>query len=376
MKNIPYGRQSVDEHDIAAVVEVLKSDYLTTGPKVAEFEKAVCGYTGAAHAVAVNSGTSALDIAVGALGLPAGSEIITTPLSFAASANCALYNGCTPVFADIERKTHNIDPAQIRKKITPRTKAIVYVDYAGQPCDIDALKEIAKEHKLFLIEDAAHSLGAEYKGKKVGAFADMTCFSFHPVKHITTGEGGAVTTQSGECATRLRMLRNHGIDKAPSERASYKYDMLMLGRNYRITDFQCALGISQMGKIEENVLRRNAIAALYAKELAGVKGVELPFVSQGVRHAWHLYTVLVDAKKRDAVFEGMRKRGIGVNVHYIPTYKFSYYRKLGFDASGKDYPVTEEVYSRLLSLPMYYGLGDEDVKKVVGALKESIGEVE
>lgn len=374
MKNIPYGRQSIDEADIAAVVDVLKSDYLTTGPKVAEFEKAFCSYTGAKHAFAVNSGTAALDIAVGALELPAGSEIITSPLSFVASANCALYNGCKPVFADIDRKTYNIDPAQVEKKITPKTKAIVYVDYAGQPCRIDALKEIAEKHNLKLIEDAAHALGAEYKGKRVGTIADITCFSFHPVKHITTGEGGAVTTQDDALANKLRMLRNHGIDKTPSERSTYLYDMKMLGKNYRITDFQCALGISQMRKMDAMLERRQEIAKLYAKEFSGVAGVEVPFVSSDVKHAYHLYTVLVDAGKRDKVFEGMRKKGIGVNVHYIPSYKFSYYKKMGFDEKGKGYPVTEEVYSRLISLPMYFGLEDGDVKRVVSALKESIEE--
>ena len=352
--------------------KALKSDYLTTGPRVQEFESALCKYTGAAHAAAVNSGTSALDIAVAALGLPAGSEIITTPFTFVASANCALYNNCKPVFADIDAKTYNIDPDAVKKKITKKTKAIVYVDYAGQPCKIDELKEIAGEHSLALIEDAAHALGAEYNGRRIGTSADMTCFSFHPVKHITTGEGGAVTTQDEKLAGILRMLRSHGIDKTPSQRASYEYDMKMLGRNYRITDFQCALGTSQLSRMAGNLKRREEIAGLYAKELAE-EPLTLPYVARNVRHAWHLYTVLLDKGiSRDAVFESMRKRGIGVNVHYIPSYRFSYYQKMGYGASKKECPVTEDVYSRTLTLPMFHGLKDGEVHAVVSALKESI----
>lgn len=371
-KAIPYGKQSISEDDVNAVAGVLRSDYLTTGPKVGEFEAALCRYTGAANAVAVNSGTSALDIAVAALGLPSGSEIITTPFTFVASANCALYSGCKPVFADIDAKTYNLDPDAVRKKITKKTKAIVYVDYAGQPCEIDELKEIADTHGLALIEDAAHSLGAEYKGKKVGAFADMTCFSFHPVKHITTGEGGAVTTQDSALAGKLRMLRNHGIDKTPSERATYLYDMKMLGRNYRITDFQCALGISQLTRMGENLKRRQEIAVQYGKLLEGMP-VTLPYVSPDVKHAWHLYVVLLEKGiGRDTVFTGMKKRGIGVNVHYIPPYKFTYYQKLGYGKS--ECPVTEDVYSRALTLPMYHAMGDDDVLAVAKALQESIGE--
>lgn len=373
-KTIPYGKQTITDEDVKAVADVLRSEYLTTGPKVGEFEAALCKYTGAKHAVAVNSGTSALDIAVAALELPAGSEIITTPFTFVASANCALYNNCKPVFADIDSRTYNIDPDAIKKKITKKTRAIVYVDYAGQPCEIDELREIAGKHSLALIEDAAHSLGAEYKGKRVGTFADMTCFSFHPVKHITTGEGGAVTTQSDELASKLRMLRSHGIDKTPQERATYLYDMKMLGRNYRITDFQCALGISQLKKIADNLKQRENVAQLYGKLLAGMP-VTLPYVSPEVRHAWHLYVVLLDKGiDRDKVFTGMKKHGIGVNVHYVPSYKFTYYQMLGFGASEKECAVTEDIYSRALTLPMYHGLKDDEVKQIATALKESIKE--
>ncbi len=254
---IPYGRQSIDEDDIEAVAEVLKSDFITTGPKVGEFERSLCRYTGAKYAVAVNSGTSALDIAIQALQMPPGSEIITTPLTFAADANAALYNGCSPVFADISPDTRNIDPADIRRRITKKTKAINFVDYAGHPCEVDEIREIAREHGLYTIDDACHALGAEYKGKKVGSMADMTILSFHPVKHITTGEGGAILTEDKALYDRLKLLRTHGIDRSKETqfgpKAGWAYDMVMLGRNYRITDFQCVLGLSQLKKLDRFV---------------------------------------------------------------------------------------------------------------------------
>jgi UDP-4-amino-4,6-dideoxy-N-acetyl-beta-L-altrosamine transaminase len=370
-ERIPYGRQDISDDDVDAVVEVLRSDRLTTGSKVAEFEKAISDYVSAKHCAAVNSGTSALDIAVASLGLPAGSEIITTPFTFAASSNCILYNNCKPVFADIDPKTYNIDPAQIRKKITSKTKAIIYVDYAGQPCDIKEIKEIAEERGLALIEDACHALGAEYGGKKVGTFADMTVFSFHPVKHITTGEGGAVTTENEELHHKLTLLRNHGIDKTPGERTGYAYDMKMLGRNYRITDFQCALGISQLKRIGGFLRSREKIAKIYNEEFSKLKEVTTPHVRKGVRHAWHLYTILLDKKiGRDRFFECMKGRGIGVNVHYIPIYKFTYYKQFGIRADG--YPVTEDVYSRAITLPLFPKMGDGDVERVMDAVKGCI----
>jgi UDP-4-amino-4,6-dideoxy-N-acetyl-beta-L-altrosamine transaminase len=375
--DLPYGRQFIDDDDINAVVATLKSDWLTTGPKVDEFEKAISAYTGAKQAIAVNSGTSALDIAVAALELPAGSEVITTPFTFVASANCAVYNNCRPVFADIDPRTYNIDPEQVRRKITKKTKAIIYVDYAGQPCDIRALREIADARGLSLIEDAAHALGAKYEGKRVGTFADMTTFSFHPVKHITTGEGGAVTTENDALAEKLRMLRTHGIDKGARERfgpdAGYAYDMKMLGHNYRITDIQCALGISQMKKLDRFITARKELAAAYGRELAKMP-LTVPYVAPNVESAWHLYTILLEkGSNRDRVFGAMRKKGIGVNVHYIPAYKFSYYRK-NFPANDADYPATENIFSRILTLPLFYGMKESDVERVAKALGESINE--
>lgn len=369
---LPYGLHQIDESDIEAVNVVLRSDWLTTGPKVAGFEKALGDYTGARHVVAVNSGTSGLDIAVGALNLPAGSEIITTPFTFVASSNAILYNNCKPVLADIDPKTYIIDPEQVRKKITPKTKAIIFVDYAGQPAEIEAMQAIAQEHKLALIEDAAHSLGAEYRGRRIGTQADMTVFSFHPVKHITTGEGGAVATENDGYHARLRALRNHGIDKTPGERAGYQYDMQYLGRNYRITDFQCALGISQLQKLPRFLERREELVRLYQEALSGIPGLGLPYVRPEVRPAWHLYTILLDPRySRDRVFQKMREAGIGVNVHYIPFYRFTYYRQ-HFNLRPEDYPVTENIFSRILTLPLHPRMENGDIARVADALKSSL----
>ncbi len=379
MNFIPYGQQWLDDEDIEAVREVLRSDWITTGPKVEEFEKKLASYVNTKHAVAVNSGTSALDMAVAALNLAPGSEVITTPFTFVASSNCLLYNNLKPVFADIDPKTFNIDPNQIREKISSKTRAILYVDYAGQPCNIDKIKEMAEKHDLHLIEDAAHAIGAEYKGKKIGSFADMTVFSFHPVKHITTGEGGAVTTDDDKLTEKLKMLRNHGMDKSVKERfgsnAGYSYDVKMLGRNYRITDFQCALGISQLKKLERFLKRREEIVRGYNEEFAKMEEITTPHVETDVRHVWHLYTVLLDKNlDRNLFFAKMRKKKIGVNVHYIPVYKFSYYKE-HFALNEKDYPVTEEIYPHIITLPMFSKMKNEHVERVVGAVKQTLEEM-
>lgn len=378
-KFLPYGRQSIDNEDINEVVEVLKSDWLTTGPKVSEFEEQFCKYIGCNYAVAVNSGTSALDIAVASLELEKGSEVITTPFTFVATANCILYNGIKPVFADITHDTYNINPEEIKKKITPRTKAIIYVDYAGQPCDIDEIREIAQDNNINLIEDAAHACGAEYKGRKVGNFADLTEFSFHPVKHITTGEGGMITTDNKELYEKLKLLRNHGIDRDAIARfgkdASYAYDMKMLGRNYRITDFQCALGMSQLKKLDKFIERRQEIVKMYNEEFKSIEEVTIPYVKPEVKHAWHIYTILIDKNiDRDKFFNLMKSKGIGVNVHYIPTYKFSYYKK-NFDFNDKDFPVTESVFKRIITLPLFPSMSDKDVCEVITAVKNTIKEL-
>lgn len=371
---IPYGHQSIDEQDIDSVVSVLKSDWLTTGPKVPEFEKAIANYIDSRYAVVVNSGTSALDIAVQVLDLPKKTEVVTTPFSFAATCNSLLYHNLTPIFADIERESRNIDPDQIRKKITPRTKAIIFVDYAGQPCRIEEIREIADEFDLRLIEDACHAFGASYRGKKIGSFADMTVFSFHPVKPITTGEGGAIVTNNEDYAKKLRLLRNHGIDKESREQfgsdVEWAYDMLELGRNYRMTDIQAALGISQLKKISSFIAKRNELANQYNELLETLPFLEIPSKTDDVVHGWHLYTILLKNVDRNRFFTYMKKNNIGVNVHYIPIYLLNYYqKKISFKRS--DYPVTEDVFKRIITLPLYPALKEQDIHSIVNLIKRA-----
>ena len=372
MNFIPYGHQWIGEEDVEEVVKVLKSECITTGPKIEEFETTLSRYIGCGYAIAVNSGTSALDIAVQTLNLPKSYEVITTPFTFVATSNAVLYNNLKPVFADIEKETRNINPDEIRKKITDRTKAIIYMDYAGHPCDIEEIKEIADEHDLYLIEDACHAIGAEYKGKKVGNFADMTVFSFHPVKHITTGEGGAVVTNNEEFYERLKMLRNHGIDQDTRNRygpnAGWAYDLKVPGRNYRISDFQSALGISQLKKLDAFLVRREEIVRIYNEAFEAVPEIEVPIVKPYVKPAWHIYTVLLNSMNRDAFFRTMRERNVGVNVHYIPIYRFSYYKE-HFNSNPEDFPVTEGVFNRIITLPLFPKMNDGAVVDVINVVK-------
>ena len=369
MDFLPYGTQWIDDDDISEVVKVLRSDWITTGPKIKEFEDALCSYIGCRYCMVVNSGTSALDIAVQSLELPKGSEVITTPFTFVATSNAIIYNDLKPMFADICSDTFNIDPEDVRRKIKKDTKAIIYVDYAGQPCDIKALRDIADEFDLYLIEDACHAIGAEYEGRKVGNFADLTIFSFHPVKHMTTGEGGAVTTDDEELYKRLSLLRSHGIDKDAQDRygpdASWAYDMKYLGRNYRITDFQAALGISQLKKLDIFIDKRNELASRYNELLGDVDIVTLPVTKDNVRHAWHLYTILLDKSiDRDEFFKYMRNANIGVNLHYIPVYRHSYYVN-NFYFEPEEFPVTEDVFKRIITLPLYPKMELEQLEYVV-----------
>jgi UDP-4-amino-4,6-dideoxy-N-acetyl-beta-L-altrosamine transaminase len=373
---LPYALQWIDDDDIEAVVKVLKSDWITTGPKIAEFEKTICSYVECRYGVAVSSGTAALDIAMASLSINDG-EVITTPFTFAATANAILFNHLKPVFADIQKDTMTISPESIRKKVTRKTKAIIYVDFAGQPCDIKEIREIADENDLYLVEDAAHALGAEYNGKKVSGFADITEFSFHPVKHITTGEGGMCVTDNEEFAKKMTLLRNHGIDKSSQSRygpeANWAYDQIYLSRNYRMTDFQAALGISQLKKIESFIDRRTEIAEKYNEAFKNIKKITIPQVRPWVRHVWHLYTVLLNGVDRNLFFSKMRSKNIGVNVHYIPVYRHTYYRNLGFNS--KDYPVTEHVFNSIVTLPLFPKMEDKDVSDVIEAVKESIAEL-
>lgn len=369
---IPYGRQSVDEDDIAAVAEVLRSDFLTTGPAIGSFEAALADVTGAPHVVAVNSGTAALHAMYFAADIGPGDEIITTPLTFAATGNAALYLGATVRFADVDRDTGNLDPAAVEPLLGPRTRAVVAVDYGGQPADYGALRDIIGARPITLLADAAHSLGATDRGRPVGTLADASTLSFHPVKPITTAEGGAVLTANPELASRAAQFRTHGItrDRAELEHdeGPWYYEQHDLGFNYRLSDLQAALGHSQLRRLGEFLARRRAIAGRYDQELGDVEGLELPTVRDGVEPGWHLYVVMVrDASRRRAFFDRLRELGIGVQVHYIPVYRHPYYRKL--DASFSVCPVAEDRYARSVSLPIYPRLADDDLGGVIDRIQ-------
>ena len=377
-KLLPYGRQSLDEQDIQAVVEVLRSDWLTTGPKVGEFEERFSERVGAKHGVSFSSGTAALHAAAFAAGLGPGDEAITTPMTFCATANCVLYQGAKPVFADVCPDTLNLDPEQVAGKISPHTTAIIAVDYAGHPADLDELRTLAAQHKLVLIEDACHALGAEYRGRRIGGIADMTVFSFHPVKHLTTGEGGMVTTNDTTLAETMRRFRNHGISSEARQRqesGQWFYEMVLLGFNYRLTDFACALGISQLDKLEPNLTRRREIAGHYTKAFQGLSAIEVPAVRDGVDPAWHLYSIRLKQEAlsggRAEIFRALRAENIGVGVHYIPVHKHPYYRDR-FAYQGGEYPVAEDAYERLISLPMFHSMTAQDVEDVVHALHKVV----
>jgi perosamine synthetase len=377
MSAIPYGRQWVTEEDIKAVSDVLRSDWLTTGPKVEEFEEAFAAKVGSRYAVALSSGTAALHAAALAACIGPEDEVITTPMTFAATANCVLYQGGRPVFSDVEPETLLVDASKIEEKITPKTKAIIAVDYAGQPCDYDELKSIAKRHNLTLIADACHALGATYKGRNVGTLADMTVFSFHPVKHITTGEGGMVTTDNPELAKRVRVFRNHGITSDHRERercGSWFYEMVDLGYNYRLPDINCALGLSQLKRLDQNVSRRRELAALYNKAFSKIEAVRPLTQKADRKSSWHLYVVKLDLSKiratRKDVFSSLRDEGIGVNVHYIPVYWHPYYQKLGYKKGLC--PVAEKAYEEIVTLPLFCAMSDSDAAQVVSAVKKTL----
>lgn len=365
---LPYGRQQVDEDDIAAVVEVLRSDWLTTGPMVDRFERAVADYVGAKYAVAVSSGTAALHAAIFAIGVGPGDEVILPPMTFVATANAVVYQGGTPVFVDVEADTLLIDPTLIEEKITPRTKAIIAVDYAGQPCDYDALRVIADHHGLILVADACHSLGAVYKGRKVGTLADLTVFSFHPVKPITTGEGGMVVTDNEEWAERMRHFRNHGIDvdhRKRVEQVSWRYMMTELGYNYRLSDMQCALGLNQLKKLPESIKRRQMLATDYDHLLVELPKVETLRRVSDRTHGYHLYVIKL--AEREKAFRSLRHKGVGCNVHYNLVHLQPYYR-LKFGTGEGDCPISELVAEQILSLPIFSSMKKEDVTHVVSCL--------
>ena len=372
---LPYSKHVIEEADIEAVAEILRSDWLTTGPAVDRFEQAFAELTGAKHAVAFSSATAGLHAAAAAAGLKPGDEAITSPITFCATANCVLYQGARVKFADVRADTLNIDPKALERSITPRTKAILPVDYAGHPADLDEIMQLAEKHGLTVIEDAAHAIGATYRKRAIGSISHMTVFSFHPVKHITTGEGGMVTTNDASFAEALRRFRTHGVIRDPERVAKepWHYDMADLGWNYRISDIACALGASQLKRLEANLKRREAIAMTYAQRLANLPGLRLPQASPDVRAVWHLYPVRVDAAEfstdREAVFRALQAEGIGVQVHYIPVHFHSYYRKT-FGHGPGDFPIAEKAYSQLISLPLFHGMSDADAEDVIAAVEK------
>lgn len=378
-KKIEYGHQYIDEDDIQAVEEVLKSDFLTCGPKINEAEDKLCKITGAKHAVLVSNGTAALHATCFAAGIGPGDEVITTPITFAASANCALYCGGKPVFADINSETYNIDSHSIEKCITEKTKAVVAVDFTGQAVELDRIRDICDRHNLILIEDAAHALGTKYKGRLVGSIADMTEFSFHPVKTCTAGEGGAITTNDDELYKKLLLFRTHGITRVDewmdkSSEGGWYYQQVDLGYNYRITDMQAALLSSQLDKLGHFAKRRKELVKRYDEAFREIPEIivqkEIP-ESDTVRH---LYIIQLDLERltcsRKEVYDALQAEGVGVNVHYIPVYSFPYYQNLGYKMGIC--PNAEHLYERIISIPLFYSMTDEDQEKVIAAVKKVI----
>lgn len=373
---LAYGQQWLDEEDIQSVVETLRQPFITQGPKIEEFEEKIASYVGVKHAVAFCNGTAALHAACFAAGLGAGDEVITTPITFVASANAALYVGAKPVFADIDPKTYNLSPESVEKLITPRTKAIIGVDFTGQPAEWQALREIADRYGLVLIDDAAHALGATYKGVKVGGLADLTMFSFHPVKPVTTAEGGVIVTNSEAYARKLRQFRSHGIvyhrEEMTRDEGPWYYEMHELGMNYRLTDIQAALGISQLKKLDFFLERRRKWAKFYNQEFSKLEEVVTPYQLEGTNSGWHLYMLRLRLDRltvsRRQVFEALRAENIGVHVHYIPVYWHPYYQRLGYQRGLC--PEAEKWYEEALTLPLFAKMDESDVASVVEAVKK------
>lgn len=376
---ISYGRQCIEEDDIQAVTDVLKSDYLTCGPKVDELEQALCDYTGAKYAVAVSNGTAALHCACIAAGIGPGDEVITTPVTFAASANCVLYCGATPVFADIDPDTYNISPKSIREHITEKTKAVVAVDFTGQVVEIEEIRKICDEYHLLFIEDAAHSIGSSYNGKMVGSLADITTFSFHPVKTVTGGEGGAVLTSRKDLYDKIYLAHVHGITHDAGQMTEehpegWYYEQVSLGYNYRLTDFQSALVLSQLGKIERFKARRKQIVNRYNEAFAGIPQLivqkEIP-QSDTCRHLYILRLALDRLKcGRREFFNALAAENVQPQVHYVPVYWFPHYQKLGYRKGCC--PVAEMVYEGIMSIPLYPAMTDQDVEDVIRAVRKVV----
>lgn len=375
---LPYGKQWIDDKDIQAVVDVLKSDYLTTGPTTSRFEREIAKVVDVKYAVAFANGTAALHGACFAAGIQENDEVITTPLTFVASANCVLYQGGKPVFADIDPNTYNISPQSVRTLITEKTKAIIPVDFTGQPADLDEIVTIAKENNLVVIEDAAHALGATYKRRRIGSISDMTMFSFHPVKHITTGEGGVITTNNEDYYEKLIQFRSHGIirnvSKLIENQGPWYYEMQFLGFNYRMTDIQAALGLSQLNKLKRFIEIRKQYVEMYNEAFQHIHGITIPFQSEESNSSWHLYIIRLNLERlsvgRKDIFEAMMKENIGVNVHYIPVHLQPYYKKLGYKKGIC--PNAEKLYEEIITLPLYPAMTVRDVKDVIQAVQKVI----
>jgi perosamine synthetase len=375
---LPYGRQQVDEADIEAIVQVLRGDWLTTGPNIVKFEQAFADFTRVKEAVAVSNGTAALHAAMVALDIGPGDEVIVPPMTFAATANCVLFQGGMPIFADVDPETLLLNPAKVEARITSRTKAIISVDYAGQPCDYAALQTLAEQHGLALVDDACHALGGSYRERPVGSLADLSTFSLHPVKPITTGEGGVITTNNPELARRMRLFRNHGITSDHRQReaqGSWFYEMVELGFNYRLTDFQCVLGLSQLSKLAGWVTRRQEIAQQYDAAFADMPAIQPLHVRPEVSHAYHLYMIKLDLTQlqvtRAEIFKALRAEGIGVNVHYIPIHLHPFYRRRLGVGPG-DCPVAEAAYEQLITLPIFPAMRNKDIDDVITACHKVI----
>lgn len=377
---IHYGRQWIGEDDIRAVADALRDPLITCGPKVAELERELCRYTGAGYAVAVSNGTAALHCACIAAGIGPGDEVITTPMTFAASANCVLYCGGTPVFADIDRDTYNIDPESIRGKITEKTKAVIAVDFTGQPVESDEIRKICDEHGLVFIVDAAHSIGSAYNGKMVGSIADITTFSFHPVKTITGGEGGAVLTNDKELYKKIVLAHTHGIThdeelmKDMPHEGPWYYEQVSLGYNYRMTDFQAALLISQLGKIEQFKARRKQIVERYNEAFQDIPEIILQKEIPQADTCRHLYIIQLALEKlactRREFFDAMEAENVRCQVHYVPVYWFPYYQKMGYKRGLC--PNAEKLYQGIMSIPLYPRLTDQDVESVIQAVMKIV----
>lgn len=374
---LAYGKQAIGDEDIEAVIQVLRGDYLTTGPSVTRFEEEVARYVEAKYSVAVSNGTAALHMAMFGCGIQAGDEVIVTPMTFAASSNAILYIGATPVFVDIDELTLNIDVKSIESKITNKTKAIVAVDFAGQPVDLEEIIEIAKRYDLMVIEDGAHSLGSEYKDKKVGNLADVTTFSFHPVKPITTGEGGIATTNNPEIYKRMKMFRTHGITREHDmltdlDQGDWYYEQQMLGYNYRLTDIQAALGSSQLHKIDKFIKRRREIVAQYNEAFRENEGVIIPYEKDDRKSGCHIYVIRINLSivraTRKQVYEALKAENIGVNVHYIPVYYHPYYKELGYEKGIC--PTAEQLYEEIITLPLFPTMTQKDISDVIMAVNK------